>query len=489
MSSRVAALILGALVCQALTFFAGMWMAEHKMIGVDSNSGGGGGSRVDRKGGLKMLKMLEARRQVKAGTDSLRARRTRGESWEDSLPLHDKGGVFFSLPQNSKTSQILKNRGWRQTKVKSRAEFFWIKNKKDIPWELDGFSNGTRGANHIPGEGKLGNKGALLMSLHKFLGIGKIPFMANSYRLWNDEEAFSFLAATEEEAREESPFQPWIKKITHLDGGKGISFVSSRDSLIKLRSEIRQSRKKFKHLIAQRYIMNPFLLPNKRKFDLRMHWLVASISPLVILSTDGYLRVSSSPYTMANFSDFSAHLTNAEIQVAAKKKQGMKLDKEATRRPVSELLDAIIARGGSERDLHKVQCKIRRALRVVVAAAQKTLLSTAPSKCPACFSLLGADFMLDTDLNVWMSEVQSGPGLPTNTETTANYMWKLLPRAIDIVLEIRKRRRLGKDLWPLDSVGSDGFLQILRHDGPSQAAREAEFQFEQLCPPSWEEKK
>jgi hypothetical protein len=64
------------------------------------------------------------------------------------------------------------------------------------------------------------------------------------------------------------------------------------------------------------------------------------------------------------------------------------------------------------------------------------------------FALLGADFMIDHDLNIFLSEMQSGPGLPHNTKAVKDVMDVMLPGLADIVLHIRDAHMTGRTEVP-----------------------------------------
>jgi hypothetical protein len=55
-------------------------------------------------------------------------------------------------------------------------------------------------------------------------------------------------------------------------------------------------------IIVQRYICNEMTW-NRRKFDVRMYWFVASLNPLIVLYHDGYVRVGNSDYSESDFTD------------------------------------------------------------------------------------------------------------------------------------------------------------------------------------------
>ena len=416
-------------------------------------------------------------------------------------------------------------RGWHKTTDIHAASFIWFQNKDQLKKRLGGSLKSLQpwqSVNHFGMERELGHKGRLLSKLHEYHGVGKIPYMPESYRLWEDSERARFLAIIHRERSRQGSserFHPWIMKEAHLDNGQGISIISERGELVKLGQRVQavatgmqdeddgahrhhhhhqqqqqqkeqqkvqqpqsvqqttavlankknKKRPFYKHTIAQRYLEKPLLTADGHKFDLRMYWLVASVDPLVIFYHDGYMRVSIDEYTGDDFSELRKHLTNAKVQKVGNAARYRK-DKELTRRPFAELGKILRKLAPEHADpFQAVKCKIQRAF-VDIAAAEVEALQGAATACPGCFSLLGADFMIDREMNVWLSEVQSGPGLPTNTATTRGFMWRMLPNAVDLVMEVRHLRETGQPLWPLRKAGD---FELIVHQGQTMRERGA----------------
>jgi hypothetical protein len=236
-----------------------------------------------------------------------------------------------------------------------------------------------------------------------------------------------------------------------------------------MRGSSKSHRPFYRHLIAQRYLLRPLLTADGHKFDLRMYWLVASVSPLVVFYHDGYMRVSMSRYSEKDFKLRTA-LTNAKVAKQGTDSHGKhdyEASKESTRRPFSDLRTLV----GGTSELNALRCKIQNALAEIVAAAKVAVFDHAAAKgCTGCFALMGADFMVGHDGGIYMSEVQSGPGLPMTTATTKAFFLDILPNAIDLVLEIQDRRAAGMPLWPLEHQG--GFSVIV-HEGKTEVEQSA----------------
>ena len=356
---------------------------------------------------------------------------------------------YFIIPSTGKVGKILQQRGWISTNNAREANFVWVQNKKALkkilPWKS---IHQNIIINHLEYERELGHKGRLLHYLTQQFGIGGYKYMQPSWRLWVSRERSAFLHYHEQQQKQQQQQPiPLIIKQAHKDNGNGISILSTPKQIARLLSNVRK-KKNIEHAIVQRYVVNPLLTTDQKKFDLRIYFLIASLDPLIVLYHDGYLRVALDVYSPTiNKHTKRSHLTNAKVQKSKNMKQYSK-NKETTRRPFSAMREIL----NKKTSLDDIRCNIMRAL-VDIIKAERIPIQKSHSRCPLCFSLLGADFLLDTDNHVWISEVQSGPGLPTTTNTTKVFFKQLLPSVIDIMEEIdQNRKRMSKTLLPLNKL-------------------------------------
>ena len=372
--------------------------------------------------------------------------------------------TFFIVPSKGKMGVVYANRGWTQTTKPMTAAFIWVQNKQVLknlyPWNK---VRQDQIVNHLEFERELGHKGRLLHYLHTEYGLTGFQYMQPSWRLWIPKERAHFLMQVKKKSLNGMlmPFTPFITKKAHLDNGAGIDIISSPNKLQKLVQDIERSKASaHKNFIVQQYLTHPLLTEDKKKFDLRIYFLIVSVNPLVVLYYDGYMRVALDVYN-ENINNLTkrGHLTNAKVQ----KDHNMKLylrQKETTRREFQELSKML-----KKTTIVELQCKIKKALVAIIKAARAPI-KRGIKNCPLCFSLLGADFMVDqAEENVWISEVQSGPGLPTNTRTTKKFFRRLLPNVADILEEVADLRRKQKnDLWPLTKIGD---FHLIYHESSS----------------------
>jgi len=245
---------------------------------------------------------------------------------------------------------------------------------------------------------------------------------------------------------------PWVVKLSAIDNGVGIAmlgpgsdelkylieilrkaqdhsdasvymtvirrklvFAQERDDT-RRESEIKkaQSRTEKSHdkIIVQRYVCGE-LDYRKRKFDLRVYFLVASVDPVVVYAHDGYLRVSSHEYDEGRFASTGDHLTNLGRSASG---ENNTISYERWDVELRKLVSSDPSRypWPVRRDpLQHVKNQIKSALADLVAATRHQAFRgyRTYTNMQNGFSLFGGDFIVDRELNVWFTEGQDSPGL------------------------------------------------------------------------------
>lgn len=218
------------------------------------------------------------------------------------------------------------------------AMILWTKHKppKDYwkmakPWQRHSW---------IPYQNAMSSKSKFLQSLREFQEKSgrTMDFIPESFMLPEDREPL--LARFNSSLNE-----PWVTKLSATDNGIGIAMLGPespelqtlatilrtdsnpktympqiREDVVftqkgdtrgadKIQKAKDRSKKLDDPIIVQRYICHELSYLGK-KFDLRIYYLVASATPLVVMYHDGYLRVSSHEYNDQVFESTSKHLTN-----------------------------------------------------------------------------------------------------------------------------------------------------------------------------------
>lgn len=196
-----------------------------------------------------------------------------------------------------------------------------------------------------------------------------------------------------------------------------------------------------KPVIVQSYIHNPLLLAG-RKFDFRIYMLVASVNPLTVFYHDGFLRVSFYEYDVHS-NEKGMHLTNtAQSNKAIKKavKEGMNETELQSLQfwNLTKFTDHLVELGKVEsRDWldEYLRPQFQHAMQHLVRMTQhKFYQISSPHQ------LMGVDFMLDDDLNLWFIEANIGPELKDSPKEKAELVTRMVHDMLEITSAYLKSR-------------------------------------------------
>lgn len=174
--------------------------------------------------------------------------------------------------------------------------------------------------------------------------------------------------------------------------------------------------KQLNGLIVQKYNENPSLV-HGRKYDVRYFMLIACTKPWLVMTHTGYARISLEKYSTESFSadDKKArttHLTNAAIQ---KLHPDFKSQKEDTIMDMDMLREYMLK---NEPDIVKTPEDFNQKVIAQCNEICRLLFESAKSKLESkfgCFELFGLDFLLDSQLNPQLIEINTNPALFTDT--------------------------------------------------------------------------
>jgi hypothetical protein len=388
------------------------------------------------------------------------------------------------------------------------ASILWTKHKppKDLwkmaqPWQRHSW---------IPYQNVMSSKSKFLQSLREYQKKTgrKMDFIPESFMLPADRDLLL-------ERFNSSLNEPWVTKLSATDNGIGIAMLGpespelhtlatilQKDSnpktyMPQIREDVvftqkddtrgadkiekakKRSEKLNDPIIVQRYICHELSYLGK-KFDLRIYYLVASASPLVVMYHDGYLRVSPHEYNDQVFESTSKHLTNLG-RTNATEKNTVSFDDWETQLKIHVKENAKDLRPSVRADpLDHIRKQIMSALANVVAANRRKgfhghrtyttmengfalmvrIAVDTHSHCYHCLSnnahhcaLQAGDFIVDRKLNVWMTEAQSSPGLGHETAMKRKMNDKLLPSTVDVLVEMNEKQMAKKPILPIENGG------------------------------------
>ena len=215
---------------------------------------------------------------------------------------------------------------------------------------------------------------------------------------------------------------------TTKNGRKNYNFKNNHDfclyrqidyySLIKKSKEESQYYQSGK-ILLQKYIEKP-LLYNKRKFDMRT-WVLLSHDMKIYLFKEGHLKASSSEYNI-NSKDAFVHLTNYSVQKYSEKFENYEIGNEIS---FDELQKSLYLNYNLDIDIKKEI--INKIGEIIILSLNSVKKKLNPYNKKGCFEIFGYDFMFDIDLNPFLIEINTNPGL----EISSPLISKLVPRMID----------------------------------------------------------
>ena len=208
--------------------------------------------------------------------------------------------------------------------------------------------------------------------------------------------------------------------------------------------------------LAQRYIMNPLLLDD-RKFDIRVYLLIIAAKPFLAFYHSGYLRLSCVPFLMDN-QDMHTHLTNQYIQKQHPSYNDIKDTTVWTFEHFQEYIDEHYTEA-KRLPPRWVFTTMSKKIQLIMQTCFHSILRRLHHRV-GYFELLGFDFMVDTDFKIWLIEVNVNPALHTNCDVLADIIPNVVKSSISLSLEVFEKLIKHKPLLPL-SVKSQ-FIPIYK---------------------------
>jgi len=367
--------------------------------------------------------------------------------------------------------KILVERGWTEVDVPCDADVVLYASEGPLwrllkPWQT---------VDHLLGEAQLGNKGNLAQLLARGERAGRIDSSSFWPATYHQTDAADQAILREIFNGSAPNVVPWVVKAPGVHLGAGVVLLASEEEYDAVRRTGRASAAN-QHVcvfgcgdsIVQRYVANPLLLPpHSRKFDLRVYWLVASVEPLRVYYHDGTTRSSLRTYDPEDVRHKQMFLTNVAQQ--KKSKDDYAEHKEELRLTFDALGEVLKETHPHVPDaLTLVRRRMCHAIAAVVVEGRDELTArTRAGTGPDAFSLLGADFLLDTDLNAWLLELQNGPVRSMNTPATAALWNAMSNEQWDMLFEIEGYRERGEAV-PRDLRTARTWVLIVDDDGEVQ---------------------
>ena len=184
-------------------------------------------------------------------------------------------------------------------------------------------------------------------------------------------------------------------------------------------SEGQRGLYKSNKIILQKYIEKP-LLYNGRKFDVRL-WVLFTHKQEIYLFKEGHLKATSFSYSSDN-TDLYIHLTNYSVQKYSNEFEKFEYGNEISFDQLQESLNKCYNLDINVRN--DILPKMKNIIVISIESVKKLINKNHRKNC---FEIFGYDFMIDEELNPFLIEINTNPGL----EISSPLIKKLVPRMID----------------------------------------------------------
>ena len=180
--------------------------------------------------------------------------------------------------------------------------------------------------------------------------------------------------------------------------------------------------------IIQKYIESPLLIRG-RKFDIRS-WVLITHDLNAYLFKEGYIRTSSSPFVidLNDVDNKFVHLTNNAVQKYDENYGKFEDGNQLSFTQFQDYIDLVYP----EKKVSVSNYLIPKMKNIIIKSilATRRYLNTENRKYT--FELFGYDFIVDSDFNIWLIEVNTNPCL----EESSKVLRMLLPRMINDALKL-----------------------------------------------------
>ena len=238
----------------------------------------------------------------------------------------------------------------------------------------------------------------------------------------------------------------WIVKAPNLNRGRCIKVFNDYNKIIKFINEITKGnaheydnikdekenknnyengyKYKSNKIIIQKYIEKPFLYYG-RKFDIRI-WVLLTHKMAVYIFKEGHLKASSNNYDLDSNNSF-IHITNYSLQKYNKYFSKYEKGNEVSFEIFQKYIENNLNKNINFKDI--VFPQFKEIIKHTIKCASNLINFNNRKNC---FELMGYDFLLDEEFNVFLIEINSNPGL----EISSEIIKILVPRMIDDALRL-----------------------------------------------------
>ena len=192
-------------------------------------------------------------------------------------------------------------------------------------------------------------------------------------------------------------------------------------------NEIKEKEKIYNcnRIIIQKYIENP-LLYRGRKFDMRI-WVLLTQTMKVYVFKEGHLKTCSIEYNI-NSKDAFSHITNYSFQKYNTNFQKYEKGNEVPFFEFQNFLDEYY----SEKNYNIKKNLMPQIKDIIKLAMRSAKYKINKNRRNYQFEIFGYDFMMDSEFNLFLIEINTNPGL----EESSPWIKLIVPRMLDDALRL-----------------------------------------------------
>mmetsp|Transcript_42980 Transcript_42980/g.48802 ORF Transcript_42980/g.48802 Transcript_42980/m.48802 type:complete len:577 (+) Transcript_42980:73-1803(+) len=349
--------------------------------------------------------------------------------------------------------RALREQGWKQTHNWKEARLIYAYSRGIVEAWLPELASWQR-YNHIPNTRAWNHKDNFANGFRRYESLTGIRpyFVPETFDLTREKVVEKFRKKLYEE---NGLSRPWVLKVPNMNQGKGVFMLGPNSDGLKGVFDTIKKNEDTRYIIQQ-YICNEMTW-NKRKFDVRVFWLVASLDPLIVLYQDGYVRIGNGEYDENDFSDNRKHLTTHTFLGEEGKATYPQLNdrilqhveehphlKEKIKDPVTHVRNQFKESIGMLVDAFRGDTFVRDP----PPYFEKSNLAAEDS-----FEFYGADCVIDNELDVWMIEAQDDTGLDEDHYFRLEMHHEIFYGMGLVLSEIWDKQSKGEPILPLKNAG------------------------------------
>ena len=192
-------------------------------------------------------------------------------------------------------------------------------------------------------------------------------------------------------------------------------------------NEVKEKEKIYNcnRIIIQKYIENP-LLYKGRKFDMRI-WVLLTQTMKVYVFKEGHLKTCSIEYNI-NSKDAFSHITNYSFQKYNTNFQKYEKGNEVPFFEFQNFLDEYY----SEKNYNIKKNLIPQIKEIIKLTMRSAKYKINKNRRNFQFEIFGYDFMMDSEFNLFLIEINTNPGL----EESSPWIKLIVPRMLDDALRL-----------------------------------------------------